>query len=299
VQAQRQFEQAHQLCAEMIVDFDSKFKHVLPQQATRQAAAAAQASTRLPEEAAPAIAEEAAPAMPHELMLALAKLDDSELRREFDAHADVADNEGGRRMSKDGLAKFMREKKLAHGDAEVKRVMARADTNADGEMDFGEFRALARANSEVEQVLRSMHLECLVAASFPSDTTLDKLGKMDDAQLSAVVDKSRPALIQLLRDLRAQLAAAGSAQSAAEGGKFASELKGGTLDDFYQGVTGLCGEPDADLEAGPPICLKYAQSSVVPASPNLIYVLFLFKLSTSGSPCTVPEFKFNTPFKSV
>ena len=186
-------------------------------------------------------------------MLALAKLDDSQLRREFDAHADRAagaGNEGGRRMSKYGLANFMREKGLAHGDAQVGRVMARADTNEDGEMDFGEFRALARANSEVEQVLRSMHLECLVAASFPSDTTLDKLGKMDDAQLSAVVDKSRPGLIQLLRDLRAQLAAAGSAQPAAEGGKFASELKGGTLGEFHEGVTGRCGEPDADLEAG-------------------------------------------------
>ena len=207
----------------------------------------------IPEEVAPAIPEEVAPGIRHELMLALAKLDDSELRREFDAHADRAagaGNEGGRRMSKYGLANFMREKGLAHGDAQVERVMARADTNEDGEMDFGEFRALARANSEVEQVLRSMHLECLVAASFPSDTTLDKLGKMDDAQLSAVVDKSRPGLIQLLRDLRAQLAAAGSAQPAAEGGKFASELKGGTLGEFHEGVTGRCGEPDADLEAG-------------------------------------------------
>ena len=33
-------------------------------------------------------------------------------------------------------------------------------------------------------------------------------------------------------------------------GNFASELKGGTIQDFYQGVTGLCGEPDVDLAAG-------------------------------------------------
>ena len=73
---------------------------------------------------------------------------------------------------------------------------------------------------------------------------------MRHTQFSAVVDQSRDAQIQLLVDLGAQVAAVDSAQHAAEGGKFASELKGGSLEDFYAGVTGLCGEPDADLEAG-------------------------------------------------
>ena len=100
-----------------------------------------------------------APAIPHGLMLALAKLDDAALHRDFDAYADLAagtDNEGGeRRMSKDGLAKLMHAKGVAHGDAEVECVMSRVDTNGDCEIDFGEFRALARANSDLEQVLRS------------------------------------------------------------------------------------------------------------------------------------------------
>ena len=122
---------------------------------------------------------------------------------------------------------------------------------ADGEIDFDEFRALARANADLEQVLRSKHFECAVAAFFPSGTTFEDVGKMDHAQFSAVVDQSRGAQIQLLVELGAQLAAVTSAQhAAAEGGKFTSELKGGTLADFYAGVTGLCGEPDADLEAG-------------------------------------------------
>ena len=185
-------------------------------------------------------------------MLALATLDDAALRREYDAHADLAagDEGGERRMSKDGLAQFMRAKGLAHSDVQVERVMTRMDTNADGEIDFDEFRALARANADLEQVLRSKHFECAVAAFFPSGTTFEDVGKMDHAQFSAVVDQSRGAQIQQLVELGAQLAAVTSAQHAAEGGKFASELKGGTIEDFYEGVTGICGEPDADIEAG-------------------------------------------------
>jgi hypothetical protein len=84
----------------------------------------------------------AAPGIPHELMLALATLDDAALRCEFDAFADPAtgagaDDEGGvRRMSKDGLAQFMRAKGLAHSDVQVERVMTRMDTNADPVMNL-------------------------------------------------------------------------------------------------------------------------------------------------------------------
>ena len=53
-------------------------------------------------------------------------MDDAELRREFDKHAVAAiaagaQDKGERRMSKGGLAGFMREHALAHGDAEVER----------------------------------------------------------------------------------------------------------------------------------------------------------------------------------
>ena len=269
VQAQRQFDKAHRLCAELIAGFDSTCKHLQPQQATGQAEITAAAASALcgngllaeaklqvqPEQASDRLPDQVAPAIPHELMLALAKLDDAALRREFDKHADLdlaagTGNEGGRRMSKDGLAELMQAKGLAHGDAEVKRVLARVDTNGNGEIDFGEFCALARANSDLEQVLQSMHFECVLAAYFPSGTTLENLGKMDDAQLSAVVDQSRDVQIQLLKELRAQLAAVGSVKQPAEGGKFSSELRGGTLEDFYKGIAGPCGEPDADLEAG-------------------------------------------------
>ena len=190
------------------------------------------------------------PEIPHALMLALRVLDDAELCREFDAHADLADDKGERRMSKAGLASFMRAQGLAHGDSKVERFLARVDANNDGEIDFGEFRALARANSDLEKVLQSKRLECILCASFPSGTTLEDLTTMDRSQFAAIVDLSKPALVQLLVDLAAQMVEVGKAQDAAGGGKFTGELKGGPLDAFYEGVTGVCGPPDADIEKG-------------------------------------------------
>jgi len=196
------------------------------------------------------------PAIPHALMLVLSCLDDAGLRREFDAHADLAalaasaEDKGERRMSKAGLASFMGAKGLKHGDAEVEQVMKRVDTNGDFEIDFLEFCALARVNSDLELVLRSQRLECVLASFFPSGTKFEDLGKMDHTQFSAIVNLSQPAMVQLLVGLAAQVAAVGKAQECAGGSKFSGELKGGPLDTFYEGVTGVCGEPDADIEKG-------------------------------------------------
>ena len=206
-----------------------------PDQATPAAAAAFDASS--PTE------------IPHALMLVLSCLDDAGLRREFDAHVDLEDK-GERRMSKAGLAKFMSAKGLAHGEAEVERVMKRVDTNGDFEIDFLKFCGLARANSDLELVLRSQKLECTLASFFPIGTKLEDLGKMGHAQFSNIVNLSQPAMVQLLVGLATQVAAVGKAQDGAGGGKFTGELKGGPLDDFYKGVTGVCGEPDADIEKG-------------------------------------------------
>ena len=183
-------------------------------------------------------------------------MDETELRREFDKHADLtaiaagAQDKGERRMSKGGLAGFMRQHALAHGDAEVERIMERVDANKDGEIDFGEFRALARANWDLEKVLGSKRLERVFASVFPVGTTPQHLGAMDSKQLSSIFDLSKPAMVKLLVDLAAQVVAVGTAQDAAGGSKFTGELRGGSLEDFYQGVTGVCGPPDADIEKG-------------------------------------------------
>ena len=202
--------------------------------------------------------DELEPAMPHALMLALRGLDDAGLRREFDKHADLigaasagpGSTDTERRMSKAGLASFMRDKGLAHGDADVERVMERVDTSKDGDIDYGEFCSLSQATSDLEKVLQAKHLESILCYYFPKGTTLQDLAKMERAQFSAIVKKSEQTMVQLLVDVAAQVAAVGKAQDGAGGIKFSGELKGGPLDDFYKGVTGVCGEPDADIEKG-------------------------------------------------
>jgi len=191
--------------------------------------------------------------MPHELMLTLRGLDDAALRREFDHHADkAAGAEGEKLMSKAGLASFMRDKGLAHGEAEVGGAMERVDTNKSGDIDFGEFCTLAQATSDLEKVLQAKHLECILCYYFPKgkDTNLEDLADMHRAQFSDILDKSKDAMVQVLVDLAMQMKAVGKAQDGAGGSKFRGELKGGKLDDFHRGVTGVCGEPDADIEKG-------------------------------------------------
>ena len=164
---------------------------------------------------------------------------------------------------------------MQHG-AEPRATPEIPHANNDGEIDFGEFRALARVNSDLELVLRSKQLECVLASFFPSGTELEDLGKMDSAQFSAIVNLSQPAMVQLLVDLAGQVAAVGKAQDGAGGSKFSGELKGGTLDDFYEGVTGVCGEPDADIEKG--------ESSKMPQQP-----VFPTPFCATSSPPLNPE----------
>ena len=219
--------------------------------------------------------DELEPAMPHALMLALRGLDDAGLRREFNKHADK-DKDTERRMSKAGLASFMRDKGLAHGDADVERAMERVDTNKDGDIDYAEFRSLSQADSDLEKVLQAKHLEGILCYYFPKGTTLQDLAKMERAQFSAIVKKSEQTMVQLLVDVAAQVAAVGTAQDGAGGSKFSGELKGGTLDDFYEGVTGVCGEPDADVEKG--------ESSKMPQPP-----VFPTPFCATSSPPLNPE----------
>ena len=119
-------------------------------------------------DAAPKAAWEEQPAMPHALMLVLRGLDDAGLRREFDKHADK-DKDTDRRMSKAGLASFMRDKGLAHGDADVERAMERVDTSKDGDIDYGEFCSLSQATSYLEKVLQAKCIESILCYYFPKD----------------------------------------------------------------------------------------------------------------------------------
>ena len=108
----------------------------------------------------------------------------------------------------------------------------------------------SRAASDLELALRAQRPESVLAAAFPPGTMLKDLGTMSPDELAAVVDQSHGALVQLLVGLGAQMTAVAAAEQAAQGSKFNAELKGGTLDDFYKGVTGICGPPSADIEKG-------------------------------------------------
>ena len=108
----------------------------------------------------------------------------------------------------------------------------------------------SRAASDLELALRAKRPESVLAAAFPPGTMLKDLGTMSPDELAAVVDQSHGALVQLLVGLGAQMTAVAAAEQAAQGSKFNAELKGGTLDDFYKGVTGICGPPSADIEKG-------------------------------------------------
>ena len=64
------------------------------------------------------------------------------------------------------------------------------------------------------------------AQFFPSGTTLEDLATMDRSQFAAIVDLSKPALVQLLVDLSAQIAAVGKAQDAAGEGQVHRRAQG-------------------------------------------------------------------------
>ena len=152
-------------------------------------------------------------------------------------------------MGNGGLAALMHAHQLAHDEDEVERVIMRVGANRNGEINFQEFCALARRNSEIEMVLRMMRPECVVASHFPTGTTLEDFATMSSAQFSNILDLSKLALVQRMVDAARKMNCIGQAQQASNG-KFCGELKGGTYDDFLDGVTGIVGEPDADLEKG-------------------------------------------------
>ena len=95
------------------------------------AGAAASAPAGQQEALDASLPDQAPPAIPHALLLALIGMDDAGLRREFDAHADLAaDDKGERRMSKAGLASFMHGQGLAH--RLVKKLLGRGSSGAHG-----------------------------------------------------------------------------------------------------------------------------------------------------------------------
>jgi len=107
----------------------------------------------------------------------------------------------------------------------------------------------SKPDQDIEGFIRSLKLEREIAALFPAGTTLEDVVKMEPAQTADVLRQAMPLLQQTLVCAQAKARRVQEAQ-AAGGAKFGGVLKGGPYEAFLDGVTGIVGEPDADLEAG-------------------------------------------------
>ena len=199
--------------------------------------------------------------MVDDCLQALKQLDDTSLKQKFKECADIhkePENSSAEEastdapdkccLSKQGLAAlFAAEKTLSEGKLE--ELMVRIDTDGNGEIDWYEFRALARSSSELEMMFRGLPLERVLASCFAigaPDEPLEAFFSQKHSDVVAAVIKARYilegmvlGLMQKHNDARAR-----AAQEQGNGGaKYGGELKGGTVEKFFEGVTGICGEP--------------------------------------------------------
>jgi hypothetical protein len=203
---------------------------------------------------------------------ALKQLDDTALKAEFSQFADItkkAENSAAEeastdaldkcgRLSKKGLAALFAAKKKALSEAEVKELMMRMDTSEDGEVDWHQFRALVRNSSELEMLFKALPLERVLAACFARGTTDDPLQAFFSQQHSdvvAAVRKAGPIIVEMVAALVKKQNEARAKDLGGGGAKYGAVLTGGTVDKFFQGVTGICGEPHPGVSGGVCVCV--------------------------------------------
>jgi hypothetical protein len=97
-------------------------------------------------------------------------------------------------------------------------------------------------------LLKSMAMERVLAESFPGKT-LDEFLAQQRSEVEANVDNAKKAIVDTIMGVIAK-AKAVKKRDAAGGNKFTAELKGGTVETFLGGVTGLVGEPHPETERG-------------------------------------------------
>jgi hypothetical protein len=194
---------------------------------------------------------------------ALKQLDDTSLKAEFHQFADVtkkAENSAAEEastdavdkccLSKQGLAALFAAKNKTLSDAEVEELMMRFDTDGNGEIDWLEFRALARSNSDLEMFFKGLPLERVLAACFArgaADDALEAFFSQKHSDVVAAVLKAGHIIEAMIAEhIKKQNEATKSraSQEQAGGAKYGAELKGGTVEKFFEGVTGICGEPN-------------------------------------------------------
>jgi Ca2+-binding EF-hand superfamily protein len=197
----------------------------------------------------------------------LKQMDDTSLKAEFNQFADIcqkeAENENSAaeeastdalskcRLSKQGLAALFAAKNRTLSEGEVEELMMRIDTSGDGKVDWQEFRALIRSSSELEMIFKGLPLERVLASCFArgaADDPLQPFFSLQHSDVVAGVLKAGHILVAMVTGLIKKqndaTKARASQDQAAGGAKYGAELKGGTVEKFFEGVTGICGEPN-------------------------------------------------------
>jgi hypothetical protein len=196
----------------------------------------------------------------------LRKMGDKALSEEFNAFADVnkeaftdvtgeehGNNEHSpRRISKQGLVAFLAAKNVVLSEGQVDELMQRSDTDGDGQIDWHEFCTLVRSSGDLEMMFKGLPLESVLASCFPRGPANDALGPFFRQQHSDVVAAVRKAaflIVKVTMDvIDRQRKAVENQTASGRGAKFGGELKGGSFEAFFEGVTGLTGEPHPDLD---------------------------------------------------
>ncbi len=153
-----------------------------------------------------------------------------------------------RRLSKQGLAKMFETENITLSQGKLEELMSRIDTNGNGEIDWLEFRALARSNSDLEMFFKGLPLERVLASCFArgaADDALEAFFSQKHSDVVAGVQKAGHIIEALIAGhINKQNEARASQEQAAGGAKYGAELKGATVEKFFEGVTGICGEPN-------------------------------------------------------
>ena len=201
--------------------------------------------------------------MVDDCLQALKQLDDTSLKQKFKEFADIhkepensaaeevlTDAPNKCRLSKQGLAALFAAEKKTLSEGKLEELMVRIDTDGNGEIDWYEFRALARSSSELEMMFRGLPLERVLASCFAigaPDEPLEAFFSQKHSDVVAGVLKAGHILEAMIADhiekQNEATKARASQEQAAGGAKYGAELKGATVEKFFEGVTGICGEP--------------------------------------------------------
>jgi hypothetical protein len=190
---------------------------------------------------------------------ALEQLDDTSLKAEFIQFSDIpknAENSAAAgastdaldkcRLSKQGLAALFAAKNKTLSEGKVEELMLRIDTDGNGEIDWQEFRALVRSGSELEMIFKGLPVQRVLASCFArgaADDPLQPFFSQEHSDVVAGVRKAGHILVEMIVALIKKQNEARAKVLGAGGAKYRGEFKGATVEKFFEGVSGICGEP--------------------------------------------------------